>query len=100
MENEKFYRALTDFVHGCQRICDDRSAGYSTITIDPNGVKFIRIVATRGGQRSVHCFIDRSNGDVLKAAGWKAPAKHARGNIYDDKNGVGLMRWTGPAYLR
>jgi hypothetical protein len=26
-------------------------------------------------------FIDLTNGDILKADGWKAPAKHARGNI-------------------
>ena len=34
----------------------------------------------RGG--SVHCFVDNTNGNVLKAASWNAPAKHARGNIF------------------
>jgi hypothetical protein len=35
-------------------------------------------------------------GDLLKPATWKAPAKHARGNIIDD-----TARWSeyGPEYL-
>lgn len=60
------------------------------------GARYIRIM--RGG--SVHAFVDRTNGDVLKPASWKAPAKHARGNIFDNNNGLGSMLWTGPAYLR
>ena len=35
-------------------------------------------------------------GDVFKAAGWRAPAKWARGNIFD---GGKFYRWTGPNYL-
>lgn len=99
-KDARFFSALEKFVEGCQRICDENQKGYSKITIDPNGKKYLRIVSEHGGSRSVHCFVHRDNGDVLKAAGWSAPAKHARGNIYDDKNGVGSMRWTGPAYLR
>lgn len=36
-------------------------------------------------------------GDLLKPATWKAPAKHARGNIMD-----GTARWGeyGPSYLK
>lgn len=49
---------------------------------------------------SVHCFLDRTNGDVLKAAGWKAPAKHARGNLGDAHAGLGSMGVYGPAYRR
>jgi len=33
--------------------------------------------------RSVHSFVDKTTGDIYKAASWNAPAKHARGNIYD-----------------
>ena len=36
-------------------------------------------------------------GDVLKAAGWRAPAKHTRGNIFD--NNQDYFQWTGPNYL-
>ena len=41
------------------------------------GQKFIRIVNPVHG-RSVHAFVDIATGDLLKAAGWKAPAKGAR----------------------
>jgi hypothetical protein len=64
------------------------------------GTRYIRIVRVDSCSRSVHSFVDRLNGDVLKAAGWKAPAKHARGNIFDEANGLGAMGAYGPAYLR
>lgn len=39
---------------------------------------------------SAYCFIDIATGDVLMAASWRAPAKHARGNIYKvGEEGVG-----------
>lgn len=67
----------------------------------PWGAKYIRIVRAdvHGTSRSVHCFIDRSNGDILKAAGWKAPAKHARGNIFANDVGMSCMEAYGPKYL-
>ena len=36
-------------------------------------------------------------GDVFKAAGWRAPAKHVRGSIFDDS--TSWFSWTGPRYL-
>ena len=46
------------------------------------GKKYARLVTVRQGQRSSAMgFINLENGDILKADGWKAPAKHARGNI-------------------
>lgn len=36
---------------------------------------------------SVHSFVDLDNGNVYKAASWKVPAKHARGNILSDQHG-------------
>lgn len=55
------------------------------ITIEP-GRKYARIVQTdmNGSGRSVHSFINLQNGDILKAESWKKPAKHSRGNIYQD----------------
>jgi hypothetical protein len=49
---------------------------------------------------SVHCFVDQTNGDVLKAASWKAPAKGARGNIYNSDHGAGAMTPYGAKYLK
>lgn len=49
---------------------------------------------------SAWCFIDLTNGDVLKPASYKAPAKHARGNILDEHQGMKHMSAYGPAYLK
>ena len=72
-----------------------------TLTIDTGGIKYIRIVSQhtlhRSG-RSVFCFVDKSNGDILKADSWRKPAKHARGNIFEiGKEGVDM--W-GALYLK
>jgi hypothetical protein len=70
-----------------------------TFTCDTPGKRFVRIVMTaRGGQRSVHAFYDIKNGDVLKAAGWKAPAKHVRFNLLDDESFTRMIEacdWAG-----
>jgi len=49
------------------------------------GQKFDKVIVETWGSKSVHCFIDRSNGDLYKAAGWNARAKGIRGNINDEK---------------
>jgi len=41
--------------------------------------------------------IPYSIGDVFKPAGWSAPAKHVRGNIFSGKDN--WYSWTGPRYL-
>ena len=45
-------------------------------------------------------FVDLTTGDILKPATWSAPAKHARGNIRDEWEGMKFMGPYGPAYLR
>jgi hypothetical protein len=74
---------------------------YSELTVEI-GNKFIRLWQGTG------CwgFISRvdgdlkgspiKKGDLLKAATWKAPAKHARGNIIDGSARYGVY---GPEYL-
>ena len=64
------------------------------------GKKYIKIIR----DRSVWGFIVKETsgkfreGDILKAAGWNAPAMNsARGNILD---GGYTVQWTGPLYLR
>ena len=70
------------------------------------GSKYIKIVTGKhGGQRAVWGFIVNTDedkkfkkGDLLKAAGWAAPARNAaRGNIL--KGGY-VINWTGPLYLK
>jgi hypothetical protein len=101
---EKFEVALKSFVDGAQKIAHDDAKAHGFVGLAElsvtHGKRYIRVIRSDGGQRSVHCFID-NNGDVLFPAGWKAPAKSApRGNIFDEHNGLARMGPYGPAYLR
>ena len=51
------------------------------------------IAKTDGILKGIPYFV----GDVFKAAGWRAPAKHVRGSIFDYKND--WFQWTCPNYL-
>ena len=70
------------------------------------GRKFCKIIITdgNGGDRSVWGFINLTHekfneGDVLKAAGWAAPALNkARGNVLNGYR-VGAREQYGPGYL-
>jgi hypothetical protein len=67
------------------------------------GQRYARVIrkdstASAGG--SAYCFIDLTNGDVLKAASWKAPAKGARGNLADAHGGLKAVGQYGAIYLR
>jgi nitrate/TMAO reductase-like tetraheme cytochrome c subunit len=69
------------------------------------GSKYIKIVRS-GTQDMVWGFVVKTDtdnkfrkGDILKAAGWAAPARNkARGNILDGD--FSWVRWTGPEYLK
>ena len=62
------------------------------------GTKYLKITT----EHSVWGFINLTNknfeeGDILKAAGWRAPALNkARGNIFNNNYEIS---WTGPKYL-
>jgi hypothetical protein len=57
------------------------------------GKKYAKIVTDNHGQKSVFGFIDLANGNLMKAAGWNAPAKNfARGHITDAD--ISYIRWT------
>ena len=67
---------------------------------DKVGSKYIRVWSNSRGSRSAYCFIDYQ-GRIYKPATWKAPAKHARGSIFDPNFSWG--RGLGPhgaTYLR
>ena len=83
----------------------------------PAGAKFARVYSTETWaqdgkvREQIYCFValEDSNtrtlgavkkGDVMKPATWKAPAKHARGNIYDENNGLASCNSYGPGYLK
>lgn len=98
---QEFNDALQAFVEGCKGVYGEHMARIAP-NVPPDAFRLDwmqkRVRVVRGG--SVHCFVDMTTGDVLKAAGWKAPAKHARGNIYDEHNGLAHIDPYGPAYLR
>ena len=84
---------------GCEialRMWDEYADGF---TVEYNK-KYVRISVNN----SVSAFIvavdnDKKfkKGDILKPAGWKAPAKHVRGTIFSSE--TNWFSWTGPRYL-
>lgn len=101
MRTAAFDAALATFVAGVESIytkyMDEHFAlnHRETFRLE-HGKARVRVV--KGD--SVYCFVEYSTGDVMKAAGWKAPAKHARGNIFAADHGLTNMGPYGPAYLR
>jgi hypothetical protein len=94
-------------------VIDDFTKNYPGSTVPDisytMGKKFAKIIRTDGSHRSVWGFVavtDVKNknltakaGDIMKAASWAAPAKHARGSILnaDQLQGCGVF---GPVYLK
>lgn len=98
---QEFDDALQAFFDGCKALAEAHRAQHYPNNPPPEWrldwlKKSVRVVK----EGSAHCFVDMASGDVLKSAGWGRPAKHARGNIFDAKNGLGAMGPHGPAYLR
>ena len=79
--------AISLFAVEVQGLINDHFAKHFAILTPPTitvewGRRYAKIVKNdSGGSRSVHSFVDRTNGDILKAATWAAPAKHARGSV-------------------
>ncbi len=53
-----------------------------TYYVDKPGQKFTRIIRDTGDQQFVECFVENATGKVIKAAGWKSPAKDKAGFAY------------------
>lgn len=104
MNDSAVMAKVSDFVAYVTRLQEAHYQQYPNLT-PPTveamiGVRYARIVTrdTGHGGRSAWGFVDLTNGDILKAASWKAPAKHARGNIFDLRY-EGMTAY-GPASLR
>lgn len=64
-------------------------------------LKYIRVWQKKGQGQSAHTFIDVSNGNILKAGGWKAPAKNGvRGNVFSENYGLDKVDQYGAKYLK
>ena len=67
-----------------------------------NGSKYIKVISSTRGSSSVCAFVVNTEndkkfkfGDILKPAGWAAPARNfARGNVFE-ADGFRCVRWTG-----
>lgn len=119
-----FDARLKKFVEGAQAKSDQNwsdngyTHGKSPLIVSEYATKYVRIwkqdrdvegkVLMYGvgkGARpaqSIYCFIDRTNGNILKAASYKAPAKgNPRGNMMTDEDyGLHGVTHHGAVYLR
>lgn len=63
------------------------------------GRKYDRVVSGYPNDpmsRSVHCFVERATGHVLKAAGWAAPAKGVRFDLSTAEGFVNAVEAADP----
>lgn len=87
---KKFDEALNDWIENLINIWNVEMNNNDTFSIS-KGKKYIKISRTQGkNSLSVHAFVD-IDGNIYKPASWKAPAKGIRGNIFDDKKGLGAL---------
>ena len=111
--DQDFEKAFEKWLKGAQKIIDDHAKKqgkgdkkvedvYRSVLEVKKGPKYYKIIAkpVTGAGAPVWAFIDKSTGNVLKPASYSAPAKHARGNIYDKSGGLASLSAYGPAYLR
>ena len=87
--------------HSDKKIMHDMIENYCSGLEVTEGSRYWKIISDKRGSRSVCGFIVKAGdkkfreGDMLKAAGWAAPARNfARGNVLDGA-GVDNVRWTG-----
>lgn len=81
----KFAQALQNKINDPEGAHGKRFPGFIYTLEVESGKKFDKIVISfttdfdrergREGQRSVHAFVERETGALIKAATWKAPAK-------------------------
>lgn len=106
VEPANFNAALNEFVGKAQLLVSDNDRKFDKVTFNTQlsteyGRRYVRVVKSDDfGSRSVYCFVDQTTGNVLKADGWKRPAKHARANIYAEDGGLGGVGPYGAAYIR
>ena len=93
-----------DFISKLQKVVDENMRNFSWICeLSINkGRRYDKVVKEDKGthhSKSVWGFIDKTNGNILKAESWKKPStKNARGNIYEDDCMLFCGPY-GPAYM-
>ena len=100
-----FDEAMDTLLVKIQENYDSRNGFRGTLELSLKpGRKFVKVIEGS----SVWGFVSLVNGthkdspifvgDIMKAAGWNAPAKHSRGSIFDAEMHKSFS-WTGPNYL-
>jgi hypothetical protein len=106
---------FVSWFNACQAMIDSyMESGFPSLDREvleiEEGSKFIKVVKV-GHQRCVYAFVAKKSfstktfgavnvGEIYKPATYKAPAKHARGSVFDSSNGMSRMTAYGPEYLR
>lgn len=98
-----FDAAFDDFLkHASMVLTDYMTKQFPTLMMPmlraQEGGRYMKIIK-EDSQKSVWAFVDKTNGDVLKPAGWNAPAKNARANVFDKGSWRNIGAY-GPAYMR
>lgn len=72
--------------------------------------RYVAVYRKSWASESISFFVDitggkigkhpSKSGDILKPAGCKAPAPHARGSVFESDYGLSKLGDYGPAYLR
>ena len=101
---DKNEKKFNEWVNECQMVIDKYfQRTFPTLSIPQlevnKGKKFYKIVKV-DNQKCVWAFVDIKTLDILKPACWSRPAKHARGNVLDDSNGLGNLDAYGPRYMK
>jgi hypothetical protein len=98
--------ALNDFMTFAQKVVDDYMRKsfprhLRVVLRVEHGRRYVKVIRSSDGvSRSVYCFVDMTNGDILKHDTWKKPAKHARGNIRIPESYAAAVDAHGATYLR
>ena len=100
------YEDMRDsFLVECQSIVTEhmKSFGWECTLSIAKGRRYDKIVKSDmhrpdDPRHSVYGFIDKTNGNILKAESWRKPAKHARGNIWENDR-MQFVGVYGPYYM-
>jgi len=98
MKDSEISNALNEYIAKLDRKGAERRPEKPDHYDVNEGRKYYRIVEISGfdGRKQVFCFVDKTNGDILKSDSWFRPAKGKRGSIFDEKVPLDF----GELYLR
>ena len=98
METAMILDYNSKFMNRNDEVSAKMRAGYAAGFEVTFGSKYIKVLEKNGGVRAFIVNTDKDKkfkmGDILKPAGWAAPARNfCRGNVLD--RSFGAVRWTG-----